>query len=70
MKIEGTTYHILRMFFGFAEQRSVKKADLRDELVRRGVSPYGVKGLMEDVLYQIGHAADNRIEEIDAQIDP
>lgn len=70
MKIEGSTHEILKLFFGLASGRSVKKADLRDELVRRGVSPYGVKCMMDDVLEQIGNAADNRIEEIDAQLDP
>jgi len=70
MRIEGSTRVILKLYFGLVQGRSIKKSALRDELVHRGVSPYGITEMMERVLEQIGDAADNRIEEIDAQMDP
>lgn len=69
MRIEGSTRVILKMYFGLVQGRSIRKATLRDELVHRGVSPYGVAEMVERVLEQIGDAADNRIEEVDAQLD-
>ena len=64
MRMTDSTYDVLCMFVGKAQGRSVKKADLQDELIKRGVSPYGVMDAIDSMLFQIGHAADNRIEEV------
>ena len=67
--MEESTFDLLRIFMGVTARRSVKRATLRNELIKRGVSPYGVVTMLEEILFQIGNAADNRIEEIDAQLD-
>ena len=67
--MEESTYEVLRMFMGLDVKRSVKKKTLQDVLIKRGVSPYGTIDVVEALLFQIGCAADNRISEIDNQIE-
>ena len=67
--MEESTYEILKIFLGLENKRSIKKTVLRDELVKRGVSPYGVVDVVDSIAFQIGNAADNRIYEIDSQLD-
>jgi len=65
MKFKEDTPELLRMYFGLVHGRSVKKSVLCNELVRRGVSPWSVEEAVHALLFAIGHAADNCIEEID-----
>lgn len=67
--IEGTTPELLRLYFGFGQGRSIKKKDLHDELVRRGVSIIAVNDTIDQMLFTIGWAADNRIPEIDYHLE-
>jgi hypothetical protein len=67
--MEGTTHELLRVYFGLMNVRGIKKSKALDEIIRRGVSAYGVEMLINDLLFAVGNAADNRIEEIDAQLD-
>jgi len=64
-----STSELLRVFFGLQQTRSMKKKEVHEVLVQRGVSPTGITIAIEDILFQIGNAADNRIEDIDAQLD-
>lgn len=70
MRIEGSTPEILLLYFGLEQGRSIRKKDLQNELVLRGVSVVMTEEAIRGVLTQIGYAADNRIPEIDAQLDP
>jgi hypothetical protein len=65
MKFKENTPDLLRMYFGVAQGRSVKKRDIHGELVRRGVSPFSALEAVDALLFAIGWAADNRIPEID-----
>jgi len=70
MTFPDNSGRILRLYFGLEQGRSIKKKKLFDELIRRGVSVYAVTEAIERLLDAVGWAADNRIEEIDAQMDP
>ena len=61
------TGKLLMLYFGLSNERSVRKNDLCDELVVRGVSPVMLTDAIEGLLYVVGSAADNRMPEIDDQ---
>jgi len=63
--IKGSTPDLLRLYFGLEQGRSIKKKDLRDELVRRGVSIVTTRMAIREMLNAIGWAADDRIPEVD-----
>jgi len=69
VKFKENTTTLLRMYFGLEQWRSARKKDVHGELIRRGVSPYSTEEAVHALLFSVGHAADNRIEEIDAQLD-
>jgi len=69
MKFKEKTPELLRLYFGLDQSRGVKKSELFDELIRRGVGPASVFEAIDCLLFAVGWAADNRIEEIDAQLD-
>ena len=62
---DDDTPMLLRMYYGLAMGRSVKKADVRDELVHRGVSIVSTNNAIHEMLFAIGWAADNRLPEVD-----
>jgi hypothetical protein len=59
------TADVLRGFFGLCDHRGVKRVDFRAELVRRGVSVVAVEEAVDNVMWAVGCAADNRIPEVD-----
>jgi hypothetical protein len=63
------TSMLLRLYFGLVQGRSIKRKALYDELVRRGVSVVNVIDAIEQTLFAIGWAADNRIPEIDQHLE-
>jgi len=60
--LEHNSYMLLRYLF-MTEQppRNIKKKDLFDELIRRGVAPNSVSSLVDDIYWTVGNAADNRM---------
>lgn len=64
-----TTPTLLCLYFGLETGRSIKRKDLHSELVRRGVSIVTTTNVLTDLLFCIGYAADNRIPDIDDQLD-
>jgi hypothetical protein len=66
LKDTGTA-ELLMIYFGLSHGRSVRKNDLRDELVVRGVSVALLTDALEQYLRVVGNARDNYIPEIDDQ---
>lgn len=64
-----TTPTLLCLYFGLEAGRSIKRKDLHSELVRRGVSIVTTTNVLTDLLFCIGYAADNRIPDIDDQLE-
>lgn len=61
------TPNVLALYFGLETGRSIRKNDLRDELIVRGVSPTILAEAIREILFVVGNAADNRIPEVDDQ---
>jgi len=62
-----STAEVLMLYFGLSHGRSVRKNDLRDELIVRGVSVALLTDAFEQYLRVVGNARDNYIPEIDDQ---
>lgn len=62
-----STAEVLMLYFGLSHGRSVRKNDLRDELIVRGVSVALLTDALEQYLRVVGNARDNFIKGIDDQ---